>query len=85
MEEYAEARILARFEKYDEFVKLQGTILQFDLNKDLTEEERRNDALAREALFRIVCHPNSSDLRCYLLSFSSLQNIKNSPIFWTHF
>ncbi len=54
MEDPTEGRILARFDKHEEFTELQNQILSLDITVEPSEEEKRNEALLVQKLSNIV-------------------------------
>jgi tubulin-specific chaperone D len=65
-DEYAEGRLLSRFEKYDQLVELQNKILSLSYDKELTTEETRDLSVTVSAVnlivsFRWVSYGDSLD------------------------
>ncbi|KAA1469978.1 TBCD protein [Dentipellis sp. KUC8613] len=54
MEDSTEGRILARFDKHEEFTELQNQILSLDISVEPTDEEQRNEALLVQKISNIL-------------------------------
>ena len=83
MEAETESRILTRFERHDEFVALQSEALSLDDGTEASDDETRRRTKLMWNIFNIVrivtvCLFSSS---CFEFS---LQNTRNSRIYWTH-
>ena len=79
MEVEGESRILARFEKHDEFVALQNEVLSLDDRPQVSDEEARRQTNLLRNIFDIVWIKVTRIFFSSRLEFS-LQNIRNSRI-----
>jgi hypothetical protein len=82
MEAEAEIRILARFEKHDEFVALQSEVLSLDDGTQASDEESRRQTKLMWNIFNIVRLVAARLLFSSRIEFSS-QNTRNSHIYLT--